>query len=67
MKRVSKKSTDAIVTRFKHTFIDFNKQVDDAPSHVFSQYIAWLYRQWDSGLISISEYRKLIAINILES
>lgn len=63
--KVTKKQLNLIVNQYVDRFIDFEKQKEMAPTHVISDYIMWLYQQWESGLINIHEYRKLICIDIL--
>lgn len=63
--KITKKQLNHIVNQYKDRYINFEKQKDSAPNHVFNDYIMWLYQQWESGLINIHEYRKLINIDIL--
>jgi hypothetical protein len=55
-----------IVNQYKNRFIDFKEQKESTPSYVYNDYIRWLYQSWEDGLITISQYRKAITINILE-
>lgn len=63
--RIKKADLEFIIRFFKDRFIDFEQQRLTAPNHVVNDYISWLHSQWDSGIISLPEYRKLIQIDIL--
>jgi hypothetical protein len=64
--RVKKADMESIVSFFKLRFINFEQQKIDSPTHVVNDYISWLYTEWDRGLISLQEYRKLLSIDILK-
>ena len=66
MYKVSKKEVMIIVNQYKNRFIDFKEQKESTPNYVYNDYIRWLFRSWEDGLINISQYRKAITINILE-
>jgi len=66
MYKVSKKEVMVIVNQYKNRFIDFKEQKESTPNYVYNDYIRWLFRSWEDGLINISQYRKAITINILE-
>jgi len=66
MYKVSKKEVMVIVNQYMNRFIDFKEQKESTPNYVYNDYIRWLFRCWEDGLINISQYRKAITINILE-
>ena len=45
-------------------YIDPVKQYEDLPNHVISGWVYWLYERWENGLITLSEYRKLLNTDI---
>lgn len=57
---------DVIIWAFKTQFIDYDKQKQDNPNHVANNYIHWLYYRWNMGLISLSEYKALVVMDVLE-
>ena len=60
------KHNEVIIARYKSTYADYSSMEDNYPSDIKTGYIEWLFKQWNSGLISLPEYRKLITIEILE-
>lgn len=52
---------------FMDQFIDWEKQKADLPDHVVYNWVHWLYRQWCMDLINLSDYRKLLAFDILKA
>jgi hypothetical protein len=63
--KVTKKQIDNIIHQYKDRYIDFNAQKESSPDYVVFQYVYWLFDEWNRGMINLSEYRKLIAIDIL--
>lgn len=63
MKKSEKKH---FVNQFLNQYINPIKQYEDMPNMVFSNWITWLYDQWNCGMISIREYRVLIRIDLDE-
>lgn len=60
------KQNEIVIKRYMSTYVDYKKMKDTYPSEITTGYIEWLFKQWNSGLISLPEYRKLISINVLE-
>lgn len=52
------------INQFLNQYINPIKQYNDTPVMVFNNWIAWLYDQWNCGMISIREYRELIKIDL---
>lgn len=52
------------VNQFLFQYIDPIKQYRDMPNMVFNNWIYWLYDSWNTGLISITDYRDLIKIDL---
>ena len=45
-------------------YIDPAKQYNDIPNLVINGWVSWLYDKWNAGLINLSEYRKLLNVDI---
>jgi hypothetical protein len=45
-------------------YIDPVKQYEDIPNLVINGWVIWLYDKWNTGQINLSEYRKLLNVDI---
>ena len=54
------------VDQYKDRFIDFERQKETLPDHVVYGYVYWIHQEWDIGQINLSDYRKLIKLDILK-
>ena len=61
---MSKFNAKHFANMYLDQYIDPAKQYEDIPSLVINGWIRWLYGKWDSGQINLSEYRKLLNVDI---